>query len=164
MRVREGRSEDVPRLLEIYNHYVEHTPITFDVEPLSLESRRAWFDAFDVRGPHRIYVGETNGRVGGYACSGRFRPKAAYDRSIEMSIYLDPDDCGGGLGTRLYSTLLDALESEPTTHRALAGITLPNDASLALHRRFGFERVATFSDVGFKFGRYWDVAWLERPL
>lgn len=164
MRVREGRSDDLPRLLEIYNHYVEHTPITFDIEPVALETRRAWLDAFEATGPHRILVAETHGRVGGYACSGRFRPKAAYARSVEMSIYLDPDDCGAGVGTELYGRLIEALEAEPTTHRALAGITLPNEASIALHQRFGFKRVATFSDVGFKFGRYWDVAWFERAL
>lgn len=164
MLIREGRAEDLPRLLEIYNHYVEHTPITFDIEPASLETRRLWFDAFASEGPHRIFVAETSGRVHGYACSGTFRTKPAYHRSVEASVYLDVDDCGGGIGTALYTHLLEILEHEVGVHRALAGITQPNETSVALHQRFGFKRIGTFSDVGFKFGRYWDVAWFERAL
>ncbi len=164
MRIRDGRVEDLPRLLDIYNHYVEQTPITFDTEPLSLEKRRVWFAGFAAAGPHRILVAESKGRVQGYASSGTFRPKAAYARSVEASIYLDPEDHGVGIGSALYAGLLEGLEAEPSVHRVLAGITMPNEASIALHKRFGFQRVATFSEVGFKFGRYWDVAWFERTF
>ena len=164
MRIRDGRAEDVPRLLEIYNHYVEHTHITFDIEPVSLESRQMWFDSFNKVGPYRLLVAESNGHVCGYACCHQFRVKPAYVRSVEASIYLRPDDCGTGFGTALYTSLLDAMEEDATLHRAYAGVTLPNEASVALHQRFGFKRIATYSEVGFKFGRYWDVAWFERAL
>jgi phosphinothricin acetyltransferase len=164
MCIRNGRAEDVPRLLEIYNHYVEHTSITFDIEPLSLEGRLVWFEAFSTKGPHRLLVSETNGRVVGYASSGTFRSKPAYVRSVETSIYLDPDAHGAGIGSSLYGRLLETLEEDVGTHRALSGVTLPNEASIALHHRFGYKRIATFSEVGFKFGRYWDVAWFERAL
>jgi len=164
MRIRKGRSEDLPRLLEIYNHYVEHTHITFDIKLASLEAREIWFEAFSEVGPYRLLVADSNGHVGGYASSREFRVKPAYVPSVEMSIYLGPDDCGSGIGYALYTGLLAELEEEPTVHRAYGGVALPNEASIALHQRLGFERVGTFSEVGFKFGRYWDVAWFERAL
>ena len=83
---------------------------------------------------------------------------------METSIYLGPDDCGAGSGSTLYARLLEVLEEEATVHRAYGGVALPNQASIALHQRLGFRRVATFGEVGFKFGRYWDVAWFERAL
>lgn len=164
MQIRDGRSDDLPRLLEIYNHYVEHTHITFDTEPASLEARQTWFEAFSKEGPYRLFVAESNGHVIGYASSREFRDKAAYSRSVETSIYLGPDDCGAGSGSTLYARLLEVLEEEAMLHRAYGGVALPNQASIALHQRLGFRRVATFGEVGFKFGRYWDVAWFERAL
>jgi phosphinothricin acetyltransferase len=164
MQIREARTEDLPRLLDIYNHYVEHTHITFDTEPISFEARRIWFGAFANEGPYRLLVAEANGQVLGYASSCEFRIKPAYARSVETSIYLEPDDCGSGCGSALYASLLEALDEESAVHRAYGGVALPNEASIALHQRFGFKRVATFSEVGFKFGRYWDVAWFERAL
>jgi phosphinothricin acetyltransferase len=164
VQIRKGQSRDLPRLLEIYNHYVEHTHITFDVEPTSLEAREIWFEAFSDEGPYRLLVAELNGHVCGYASSREFRVKPAYARSVETSIYLGPDERGSGVGSALYAGLLAALEEEPKVHRAYGGVSLPNEASIALHQRFGFEQVGTFSGVGFKFGRYWDVAWFERAL
>ena len=154
----------MPRLLEIYNHYVEHTHITFDIELASLEARRIWFEAFSEQGPHRLLVAESNGNISGYASSREFRVKPAYAPSVETSIYLGPDDCGSGIARALYTALIAVLEEEPTVHRAYGGVALPNEASIALHQRLGFEQVGTFSEVGFKFGRYWDVAWFERAL
>ena len=164
MRIRRARSVDLPRLLEIYNHYIEHTHITFDTDPVSLDARRAWLDAFSESGPHQLFVAESNGHVHGYASSGRFRIKPAYARSVETSIYLGPEDCGVGAGGVLYAHLLEVLEADPTVHRAYGGVALPNEGSIALHQRFGFKRLGTWSEVGFKFGRYWDVAWYERAL
>lgn len=164
MRIREASAEDLPRLLEIYNHYVDHTPITFDVDPIDLETRRRWIEAFAAEGPHRLFVVEDGQTVQGYASSGVFRAKAAYARSVETSIYLAPEAVGEGRGSALYGRLIDVLAAEPTVHRAYAGVTLPNEASLALHARCGFKLLAHYSEVGFKFGRYWDVAWLERAL
>jgi phosphinothricin acetyltransferase len=164
MRIREARPEDLPRLLEIYNHYVEHTHCTFDTELISLEARHHWFDSFSETGPYRLFLAESNGQVEGYASSGQFRKKTAYARSVETSIYLAPDHCGVGTGRALYAHLLEALEEEPTVHRAYGGVALPNQASITLHQQLGFKRVGTFSEVGFKLGRYWDVAWFERTL
>lgn len=164
MRIRDGREGDLPRLLEIYNHYIEHSHATFDTEPIGLEERRAWFADFANSGPHRLFVIEVGKDVEGYASSRVFRARAAYDRSVETSIYLSPESSATGLGSALYAHLLRELEEDESVHRAYGGIALPNEASVALHSRFGFKRAATFSEVGFKFGRYWDVAWFERAV
>ncbi len=162
--IRAGRVDDLPRLTEIYNYYVEHTPTSFDIEPHTAEEREAsWFSRYKPEGIHRLLVLETNDGVAGYATSSQFRTRAAYDLSVETSIYLDPEQHGQGLGTALYAALFDALASTPA-HRAYGGVTLPNAASIALHKKFGFRVVGTFNEVGFKFGTYYDVCWLEKDL
>jgi len=103
------------------------------------------------------------GVVVGYAGTARFRAKAAYDTTVEATIYCAHDATGRGIGTKLYAALFDAIANEDI-NRIVAGITLPNDVSIALHERLGFRRVGIYSEVGRKFGRYWDVIWLERPL
>ena len=164
MQIRPATADDVPRLLEIYNHYVEHTHITFDLEPVSLETRMKWFEGFAEAGPHRLFVASDSDGLLGYASSGVFRSKPAYARSVETSIYLAHDRVGTGAGTALYTHLLEVLSAEAGVHRAYGGVAIPNEASLALHQRCGFKRTATFSEVGFKFGRYWDVTWFERAV
>jgi len=162
-RIRFVTAADLEAVTRIYNHYVVHTPITFDLEPYTPEARRPWLEQFAPGTRHQLFVAERGGRVVGYAGSGPFRPKAAYATSVEATIYLEPSAQGGGLGTRLYETLFAALEGVDV-HRMLAGITLPNDASIALHRRFGFEQLGVMREVGRKHDRYWDVAWLDRAL
>ena len=161
--IRPAAAADLPELLEIYNHYVRETPFTFDVEPVEFEARRAWLEEFARAGPHRLFVAADGERILGYAGSHRFRAKAAYDTSVETTIYLAGDAAGKGLGRRLYTALFDALEGEDL-NRAYAGITLPNPASIALHHAFGFRKIAVYSEVGRKLGRYWDVAWYEKAL
>jgi len=164
LTVRSAEVEDLPTIVEIYNHYVVTTPITFDVSPFTLEGRKPWFEQFAKTGPHRLLVLELAGAVTGYASSTRHRAKAAYDRSVETTIYLDPGHVGRGRGRSLYGALLGLLESEPQVHRAFAGITLPNTSSVGLHQRCGFEPIGVFGEIGFKFDRYWDVAWYERDV
>jgi phosphinothricin acetyltransferase len=161
--IRRAGAGDLPELTEIYNHYVRETPITFDIEPLSAEQRRPWLEAFAESGRHQLFVAEREGRVLGYAGSHGFRPKAAYDTSVETTVYLAPSALGEGIGRRLYAALFEALAREEV-HRALAGITLPNPASIALHRRFGFTPIGIFREVGRKLGRYWDVQWFEKVM
>lgn len=160
-RIRPGAEADLRDIVEIINHYVEHTAITFDVEPFTLETRRPWFDQFRPTGRHRLFVAEQSGRVAGWACSGPFRSKAAYETTAETAVYLAPDAVGRGLGSRLYAHLFEALVGEDL-HRLVAGVTLPNERSVGLHERMGFARVGVFTGVGRKFGRYHDVAWHER--
>lgn len=161
--IRRAQPGDLPALTELYNHYVRETSITFDIEPWTVEGRERWLWQYAETGRHQLFVACREGRPVGYAGSTRFRTKAAYETTVETTVYLAPDETGAGLGRRLYETLFDALGREPI-RRLVAGITLPNEASLALHRRFGFEDVGVFHEVGFKFERYWDVLWLERVL
>ena len=91
-----------------------------------------------------------------------FRPKAAYETSVELTIYVAADERARGVGPRLYAALFEALRGEDV-HRLLAGIALPNEASVRMHERLGFTCVGVYSEVGRKFGRYWDVGWWERP-
>jgi phosphinothricin acetyltransferase len=160
---RPATRDDLPRLTEIYNHYVVHTPVTFDLEPYTVAGRMSWFEQFRTEGRHRLVVAEENSLVLGYAGTTRFRVKPAYDTTVETTIYLSPDNIGRGLGSLLYRALFASLENEDV-HHIVAGFTLPNQASQALHERFGFIPVGIFREVGRKFGRYWDVAWTERPL
>jgi phosphinothricin acetyltransferase len=161
--IRHGEARDLPALLDIYNHYILHTPITFDIEPRTLEQRRQWFETFKTRGRYQCLVAARGGRAIGWACSGRFKERAAYDTSVETSIYLAPGETGKGLGRRLYGALFEALKGEDL-HRAYGGVTQPNEASAGLHLAMGFTPAGTYKEVGRKFGRFWDVAWFERPL
>jgi phosphinothricin acetyltransferase len=161
--VRPAEDGDLEPLNEIYNQYVRDSHSTFDRAPLTLDARREWFTHYGPTGRHRVLVASAGGTVIGYASSSRFRDKAAYETSVETSVYLAPDSIGIGVGTKLYTSLFKQLELEDV-HRALAGIGLPNPASVALHERFGFKKVAHFTEVGRKFDRYWDVAWFEKPL
>ena len=161
--VRPGTEDDLPALTRIYNHFVEHTVATFDIEPFTVDARRAWFEHYADIGPHRLLVAQVDGQVGGYATSGPFRLKPAYSRTVETTVYLDPTATGRGVGSLLYGELLATVAAEGM-HRAYAGVALPNDASEALHRRLGFRDVGTFTEVGWKQDRWVDVRWYERAL
>jgi len=161
--IRAATTDDLPRIVEIYNHYILHTPVTFDLEPVTVEQRRPWFDQFAGQGRHRLLVADDGHGALGYACTHQFRVKAAYDTTIETTIYCAPEATGRGAGSALYAALFQAVAREDI-HRLVAGITLPNDASVALHQRFGFALVGVFHGVGRKLGRYWDVGWYERAL
>ncbi len=152
---------DLPRLTEIYNYYVVNTPVTFDVEPYTVERREAWFAQFGATGRYRLIVAEENGVVMGYAGTTRFRPKAAYETTVETTIYCAQDAVGKGIGRRLYAELFAMLKGEDI-HRFVAGYALPNAATEALHRQFNFRVVGVFHENGRKFGKYWDVCWVER--
>jgi phosphinothricin acetyltransferase len=161
--VRAAMLDDLPRLTEIYNHYIVHTPITFDLEPFSVEQRRAWFDGFAATGRRRLLVAVDTGAVVAFAGSSQFRAKAAYDTTVETTVYCAPGATGRGIGAALYAALFDALRGEDI-RLAVAGITVPNEASIALHERFGFAPVGLMHGVGRKFGKMWDVAWYERRI
>ncbi|HKP64835.1 MAG TPA: GNAT family N-acetyltransferase [Polyangiales bacterium] len=163
VEVRVGTPADLPRLVEIYNHYVVNTPITFDIEPFAAEQRRAWFDQHAPTGRHRLFVAEEAGVVLAYTSSHQFRVKPAYDSTVETTVYCAPESVRRGLGTLLYNVLFDALRGEDIASY-IAGVTLPNEGSIALHARFGFKHVGTMHRVGRKFGEYWDVAWYERMV
>lgn len=161
--IRPADERDLDALTELYDHYVQSSAVTFDVAPVTSAARRTWLAHYAPRGRHRLLVAECARGVCGYASSSRLRDKAAYETSVETTVYLAPDWAGRGIGSRLYGALFEALADEDV-HRAYAGVTLPNPASLALHERFGFRRLAVWDEVGRKFDRYWSVLWLEKRL
>ncbi len=161
--IRPSTLGDLPRLTELYNHYIVHTPVTFDVEPYTVEGRKGWFEQFALTGRYRLLLAEQNGMVIGYAGTTRFRAKAAYETTVETTVYCDPSATGRGVGRHLYGALFEAIREEDV-NRIVAGYVLPNPASAALHQRFRFRTIGVFSENGRKFGRYWDVCWMERPL
>ncbi len=164
LQIRLGESRDLNRLVEIYNYYVTDTHVTFDTETFAVGARTQWFTQFAESGPYRLLVAESDENVFGYATSTMFKPKAAYSTSVETTVYLDKDHLGEGLGTRLYSQLVDDLIGEGSIHRAYGGVALPNAGSVALHEKLGFVRVASYHEVGFKLGKYWDVDWFEKDV
>ncbi|MEU5541725.1 N-acetyltransferase family protein [Streptomyces sioyaensis] len=187
VQVRAGTEADLTALTDLYNHYIRETCITFDTEPFTPEQRRPWLLSHPQDGPHRLLVAQEatdrtkdphDGPEGtphpgvadtprpallGYATSSAFRPKAAYAPSVEVTVYCALQAAGRGVGTLLYQALFEALAGEDV-HRAYAGITQPNEASARLHTRFGFRHIGTYTEVGRKFGRYWDVAWYQKDL
>ncbi len=163
IHVRRAERADLPALLEIYNHYVLTTHVTFDVEPRTLAQREEWFSHFGPRGRYQCFVAVDAGVAIGWASSHRFKERAAYDTSVETSVYVAPGAGGNGIGRKLYDALFDGLAREDL-HRAFGGIAQPNPASVALHLAMGFSYVGTYLEVGRKFGRFWDVAWYQKTL
>ncbi len=161
MEIRVGEERDLESLNELYNHYVLTSACTFDIEPITMEAREAWFAGFGGR--YRLSVAADGDRVLGYAHTKPFRPKTAYETSVETTVYVRAGEHGRAIGRLLYEHLFASIADEDV-HRAYAGITMPNPASLALHEKFGFKQVAYFTEQGRKFGRFWDVAWFEKEL
>ena len=164
LRVQNAGPDHYGRIVAIYNHYILHSPATFDLEPYSLGERAPWFSLFSTAGPHQLLVATGDTAVAGYAYSAPFKARAAYDISVETTVYIDPDFVGQGIGSVLYESLLDRLIRCEDLHGAYAGITLPNPASERLHEKFGFRRIGVETEVGHKFDRYWSVARYERRL
>ncbi len=159
--VRPCKPADVARICEIYNHFVRETVVTFEEQPVTPAEI-----AERIRKVTRTLpwlVCEEQGVVAGYAYAAQWHIRSAYRYSVESSIYLAPECCGRGLGAGLYSRLLAELEPLGI-HCVIAGIALPNPASVALHEKLGFTKVGHLHDVGFKFGRWIDVGYWERML
>ncbi len=149
---------DAAQICDIYNHYIRETVITFEESPvLSVEMARRIADISQTL-PWLVWKEE--GRILGYAYATPWKSRAAYRHSVESSIYLAPAATGRGLGSKLYSALIADLRNRGL-HCVIGGAALPNPASVALHERLGFSKVAQFREVGFKFGRWIDVAYWQ---
>lgn len=159
--IRRATPDDALAIGAIYNHYIEHSVATFQLDTHDDAYWQNWFAQFADTGPHQCYLADDCGKVIGFAYSLPYSEKGGYDQTVLTSIYLDIDHPGQGLGSQLYDALFEAIDN---IHRIYAWIALPNDASMALHRRFGFTEVATLSEIGFKHGRYIDVAVMERLI
>lgn len=160
--IRPATERDADAIAGIYNHYILNTVVTFEEEPVSPEDVSERIGA--VRAASLPWlVAEEQHEVVGYAYAGKWSGRCSYRYSAESTIYLDPQATGRGIGRRLYEVLIDELRGSGM-HVAIGGIALPNDASIALHERLGFRKVAHFGEVGFKFGRWIDVGYWQRSL
>jgi len=159
IKIREAIESDLPQLLNIYNEIILNTTAVYDYEPHSLEMRRQWFDAKKEQG-FPIFVAEGSERILGFSSIGPFRAWAAYKYSVENSVYVAAGARGHGVGRLLLAPLIDAAR-KLNLHTIIAGIDAMNEASLRLHKSFGFEEVADFKQVGWKFGRWLDLKFLQ---
>ena len=150
---------DAPAICDIYNRYVCESHCTFEMEPVEPDEmfRRL---IGSQRGGFPFLVSEFDGNVVGYAYGHRFRSREAYGNTVEVSVYVETGVQGRRVGAALYTQLLPEICSRGA-HAVLAGIALPNDASVKLHERFGFIKVAHFREVGRKFSRWIDVGYWE---
>lgn len=155
------KPEDAPRLLEIYRPYVEHTTISFETEPPSLEEFQRRIATFSARFPY--LVAEEDGVILGYAYAHAFHERAAYGWTVETSIYVERGLRGKGLGRRLYQPLLTLLQAQGV-RTACAVVTIPNDPSIGFHQALGFRQAGILPQVGYKLGQWHDVAYLIRRL
>jgi phosphinothricin acetyltransferase len=131
--VRAATLDDLEALTNIYNHYVVNTAITFDLRTFAASDRRKWFDDHRDSGPHRLLVAsDAHNTCLGYASSSPWRPKPAYNMTVETTVYCHPEALGRGCGTALYAALFAVLENEDV-HQVVAGVSLPNPSSVSLH-------------------------------
>lgn len=159
--IRSARIEDAADLVAIYAPYVEKTAITFEREVPTIEAFASRIEKTLEKFPYLVAVEE--GKLLGYAYASTYYARAAYDWTVELSVYIQQDARGKGIGSLLY----DALEEELTVRgfkNFLACIALPNPASLALHEKRGYEQVAHFKKVGYKFDTWHDIVWLQKSL
>ncbi|WP_062304086.1 GNAT family N-acetyltransferase [Demequina subtropica] len=161
-------ARDAARIAEIYAHYVRHDTATFEVEPVSGDEMWARIEKIRSKGLPYLVI-EDEGRVVGYAYAGPYRERAAYDHTLEASIYLDADVRRGGVGTALYTELIERLRSltdsvHAPVHSVLGGIALPHPGSVALHEKLGFRHVGTIPEAGLKFDRWIDVGFWQLVL
>lgn len=161
--IRRAIQDDVPAILAIYNHAIQHTTATYDYEPHTLEQRLAWFDDHE-RDDLPVFVAtDAAGVIVGWSSLSRYHLKPGYRFTAENSVYLSEAHRGRGLGAQLLAPLIDAARAGGL-RAIIAVIDSTNEASLRLHAKFGFERVGHFRQIGFKFGRWLDVVYLERLI
>lgn len=159
MNIRPVTLKDSAQIAEIYNYYIQTSHATFELETIdAAEMENRIQSGLEMKYP--FFVGEENLEIIGYAYGRMFRPRPAYQHSIEISVYIKNGKEGKGIASELYQLLISKI-TETGFHAIIAGISLPNDASVKLHEKFGFEKVAHFREVGYKFGHWIDVGYWE---
>ncbi len=161
--IRAARGDDADGMNAVYNPYIRSSPVTFETEEHDENWRRTWIEGLAASPRHPVLVAAAGRQVCGFANAAAFDPRGAYETSVKVSVFVAPDFQGKGVGRALYARLVEAL-AIADAHRAYGLIVAPNPASVALHEAFGFRHVSTLSEVGRKFGRYWDVMWFEKRL
>lgn len=161
--VRPATPDDAAGINAVYNSFIRASAATFETVEHSEAERRGWLRAQLANPRWPVIAALRDGVVCGFANAAAFDPRGAYETSVKVSVFIDPPAHGRGIGRRLYGALFAALDGTDI-HRAYALIVAPNPASVALHRAFGFEHLATLCEVGRKFDRFHDVMWFEKKL
>lgn len=159
--IRHVKPSDAGELCRIYNAYIMNTRITFEETPLTVKDMRSRIREITTAYPWLVY--EKRGKVFGYTYASRWKERSAYRYTVEAGIYIDPGQTGKGIGLELSERLIGELRKR-SFHTIICGIALPNRASIALCKKFGFKRVAHFREVGFKLGKWVDVGYWELLL
>lgn len=152
-------TKDAAGIATIYNRYVATSIATFEEERVSAQTMSGRI-AESMSTEYPWFVSEIDGRIEGYANAGVWKSRSAYRFTVEVTVYLAESSLGMGLGSSLYKRLFQELRTRGV-HTAIGVIALPNAASIALHEKFGMEKVAHFSEVGFKMGRWIDVGYWQ---
>ena len=159
--IRHAVTEDREQIVSIYNYYILNTVFNFEYDIYTLQTRLPWFEQFKDDQPYRLLVGvNENNHVMGYGATTPFSAIAGYQTSVNISVYCHSQYTGIGLGSALVKALIEECKLLKL-HKIYAGITIPNNPSMKLFKKFNFMQVAHFKEVGHKFKQYWDVAWFE---
>ena len=156
--IRSVTLNDAKELVAIYNHYVLNTVVTFDDIPFSEEAFKDKIASIISNYPFFVYEEDT--KILGYAYANKWREKPAYRHTVESTVYVHHEAQGKQIGFKLYTELLNHLKADKY-HVVVGGLTLPNDASVKLHEKFGFNQVAHFKQVGLKFNSWLDVGFWQ---
>lgn len=159
--IRKVESRDANAIASIYNYYVKNEIATFEEVPVSVEYFQNNIASVTKQFPWLVF--EENGQVLGYAYANIWKTRSAYNKSVEVSVYLKHGLNQRGIGSQLYKELIAILKREGF-HVLIGGISLPNEASVRLHEKFGFEKVAHFKQIGYKFNTWVDVGYWQLTL
>jgi len=160
--IRPAQPLDDESIARIYNHYILNSTATFEERTVSSQDMAERIRAVQADSLPWL-VAESSGTLVGYACASKWKTRSAYRYSVESTVYVEPASCGVGIGSRLYDALLSELR-QGQVHVVIGGIALPNEASIRLHEKLGFRKVAHFEEVGFKFGQWVDVGYWQLIL
>lgn len=156
--IRPVRLSDADQICKIYNYYIENTVVTFEEQPVSETGMKGRIEEIPNKFPWLIHSNDED--ILGYAYITQWKARAAYKNTVEITVYTKPNYSRRGIGTKLYEKLIETLMGKEI-HAVLAGIALPNDASVAFHEKFGFRKVAHFREVGYKFNKWIDVGYWQ---
>jgi len=159
--IRTATDQDAKQIVDIYNHYIKTSTVTFETTLLTEADMQNRISSILLKYPYLVF--EEEGKIVGYAYANLFRTRVAYEHASESSVYVHPDHFKKGIATKLYDALLTEMR-DYQLKTAIGGITLPNEASVVLHEKFGFKKVAHFEQVGYKFDQWLDVGFWQLML
>lgn len=159
--IRQATVHDSKQILDIYAEYIKHTAYTFEIDVPSLDAFSGRVQTIAERYPYLVYVKDD--RILGYAYASEYHERAAYCYTVDVSVYVERSDHGKGIGSKLYTVLFDLLEQQGY-YNAFAIISVPNEKSVSLHRKFAFEEAGIHKQAGYKFDAWHDVRWMQKII